>query len=132
MINEGKRVVGRDNKNTWVRGIDNLLFTTLRLDTIVYFVTSRNKMVIKIRPEFLGNVLQKSFLQKSFYPGSAFHILLPYKKVLIATKAIHFPLVFLLVCNISKYLNFISPSVAEIFLVSDSLIYKIDVETSLL
>ena len=57
MINEGKRVVGRDNKNTSVRCIDNLLFMTLRLDTIVYFVTSRNKMVMKTRPEFLENVL---------------------------------------------------------------------------
>ena len=58
MINEEKRVVGRDNKNTSVRCIDNLLFMTLRLDTIVvYFVTTRNKMVIKIRSEFLENVL---------------------------------------------------------------------------
>ena len=57
MINEAKRVVGRDNKNTSARCIDNLLFMTLRLDTIVYIVTNRNKMVIKIRPEFLENVL---------------------------------------------------------------------------
>ena len=80
MINDEKRVVGRDNKNTSVRCIDNLLFMTLRLDAIVYFVTSRNKMVMKKDQSFWKMCCENLILQKSLYPGSAFHILLPYKK----------------------------------------------------